>query len=80
VTTKTTEWCSWEKIPPAKRALAIFLRREPGLSIPKLLKNATYQHHRLIGFVRRVPVKREETGLLRRNWPSKKVSLRELLV
>ena len=59
----------WKKLPPAKRASAIFLRRQPGLSIPKLLKNATYQHHRLIGFLRRVSVKREETGLLRRNWP-----------
>ena len=72
---KTTEWCSLEKLPPAKRASAIFLRRQPRLSIPKLLKNATYQHHRLIGFLRRVSVKREETGLLRRNWPPKKVSL-----
>ena len=77
---KTTEWRSLEKLPPAKRASAIFLRRQPGLSIPKLLKNATYQHHRLIGFLRRVSVQREETGLLRRNWPPKKVSLCELLV
>ena len=70
---KTTEWClTLEKLPPAKRALAIFLRREPGLSIPKLLKNATYQHHGLIRFLRRVSVMREETGLLRKNWPPKK--------
>jgi len=77
---KTTEWCSLEKLPLEKRALAIFLQREPGLSIPKLLKNATYQHHRLIGFLRKASVKREETGLLRRNWPPKKISLCELLV
>ena len=31
------------KVPADKRALAIYLRQESGLSYPKMLRNVTYQ-------------------------------------